>query len=250
MKNSIRHYHCFSTFGDLLSLSAISFSHFSTLCGMMSEAFTHVLPPSPPPLLYIRRFQVDLNISNMTFTKANNSYGINCYQSCWEQPGKVIVARWETGTAVVGGKLNDLHASAAAPFMSLIQVQAYPFSPSHQTCTRPSVSPRFALFHFPWANNMWTPATLNDTLFVVQSWRCKSVSRTQTQTWLTDTLSLLAEKGEQIRACAQRPGIPFSLPLPYLSCPAADTQLSDSGPAEVCLCCKMCRQLPQAAAIS
>lgn len=63
---------------------------------MMSEVFTHVLPPplhSPPPVLYIGRFQVDLNISDMTFTKANNSYGINCYQSCWELPGKVIVAR-------------------------------------------------------------------------------------------------------------------------------------------------------------
>lgn len=141
-----------SLFGDLLSLSALSFLHFFMICGMMSEAFTHVLPPSLPPLLYIRRFQADLNISDMTFTKANNSHGINCYQSCWELPGKVIVARWETGAAVVGGKLNDLHASATAPFMSLIQVQAYPFAPSHQSRTRPSVFSRFALFRFPWAN--------------------------------------------------------------------------------------------------
>lgn len=170
----------------------------------------------------------------MTFTKANNSYGINCYQSCWELPGKVIVARWETGAAVVGGKLNDLHASATTPFMSLIQVQAYPFSPSHQTRTRPSVSPHFTLFRFPWANKY-----VNTCYF---KWHTLCGAELEVQISVTDANSNMSYwHFKSARRESRAKQSMCSVSRNSFFTPTSLFELSRSfHPAEVCLCCKTC----------
>lgn len=59
---------------------------------------------------------------------------------------------------------------------------------------------------------------------------------------MTDTSAPLTEKGGQNRTCAQRPGIPLSLPLPYLSLTQQQTHVAIkhfvdcSVAAQCCLC--------------
>lgn len=61
----------------------------------------------------------------MTFTKANNGSRITATSAAGSCLAKLLSPDEKQAQQWSGGKLSDLHASLTAPFMSLIQVQAY-----------------------------------------------------------------------------------------------------------------------------